>query len=152
MSRRRPDDAPSDVLVLGYHAISDRWDADTTVTVAQFERQIATLLERGYVGVTFATALSTPHTVKYSGLLWAAKWCLDASYRLKYAAWAAHTMRHGIDRRQQPTWNAPRKHGGHAPPQPEHALFPNQAHRRLHVRHAATLLTLHMRLDGIYRK
>lgn len=64
MSRRRPDDAPSDVLVLGYHAISDRWDADTTVTVAQFERQIATLLERGYVGVTFATALSTPPSGK----------------------------------------------------------------------------------------
>ncbi len=53
-------DAPSDVLVLAYHAVSEEWDAVTTVTPAQIERQVSYLLARGYEGVTFERALSSP--------------------------------------------------------------------------------------------
>jgi peptidoglycan/xylan/chitin deacetylase (PgdA/CDA1 family) len=54
------DDAPTDVLVLAYHAISEGWDAVTTVTPAQFSDQVRHLLGRGYRSVTFERALSAP--------------------------------------------------------------------------------------------
>jgi peptidoglycan/xylan/chitin deacetylase (PgdA/CDA1 family) len=54
------DDGPSDVLVLAYHAVSDHWDAVTTVTPGQLRQQMLYLLERGYRAVTFDCALSTP--------------------------------------------------------------------------------------------
>ena len=54
------DDGPSDVLVLAYHAVSDRWDAETTVTPGQLRQQMRYLLGRGYKAVTFDRALSTP--------------------------------------------------------------------------------------------
>jgi peptidoglycan/xylan/chitin deacetylase (PgdA/CDA1 family) len=54
------DDAPSDVLVLAYHAISDNWDAVTTVTPAQLSEQVRHVLGRGYRSVTFERALSAP--------------------------------------------------------------------------------------------
>jgi peptidoglycan/xylan/chitin deacetylase (PgdA/CDA1 family) len=54
------DDAPTDVLILAYHAISDAWDAVTTVTPGQFGEQVRHLLERGYRSVTFERALSAP--------------------------------------------------------------------------------------------
>jgi len=38
----------SDILVLCYHAISDRWPADLAVTPAQLERQLGYLVGRGY--------------------------------------------------------------------------------------------------------
>jgi peptidoglycan/xylan/chitin deacetylase (PgdA/CDA1 family) len=53
-------DAPSDVLVLAYHAVSDGWDAVTTVTPAQLEQHVRYLLARGYRSVTFERALSAP--------------------------------------------------------------------------------------------
>jgi peptidoglycan/xylan/chitin deacetylase (PgdA/CDA1 family) len=53
-------DGPSDVLVLVYHAISEHWDADTTVTPEQLSEQIRYLLARGYTSVTFERALTTP--------------------------------------------------------------------------------------------
>lgn len=51
---------PSDVLVLAYHAVSDQWDAVTTVSTAQLERQIRYLLGCGYQSVTFDRALTAP--------------------------------------------------------------------------------------------
>jgi peptidoglycan/xylan/chitin deacetylase (PgdA/CDA1 family) len=54
------DDAPTDVLILAYHAISDDWDAVTTVTPAEFSAQVQHLLGRGYQSVTFERALSAP--------------------------------------------------------------------------------------------
>lgn len=43
----------SDVLVLCYHAVSDDWPADLSVTPSQLERQLGTLVARGYQGATF---------------------------------------------------------------------------------------------------
>jgi peptidoglycan/xylan/chitin deacetylase (PgdA/CDA1 family) len=50
----------TDVLVLAYHAVSDEWDAVTTVTTEQLRSQLAHLLGRGYTGMTFAQALCAP--------------------------------------------------------------------------------------------
>jgi peptidoglycan/xylan/chitin deacetylase (PgdA/CDA1 family) len=48
----------SDILVLCYHAISDRWPADLAVTPSQFEQQLGYLVGRGYRGATFTAALT----------------------------------------------------------------------------------------------
>jgi peptidoglycan/xylan/chitin deacetylase (PgdA/CDA1 family) len=48
----------TDTVVLCYHAISETWPADLSVTPAAFERQIDALLQRGYRGVTFAEAVA----------------------------------------------------------------------------------------------
>jgi peptidoglycan/xylan/chitin deacetylase (PgdA/CDA1 family) len=48
----------SDVLVLCYHAVSDRWEADLSVTRGSLERQLELLLGQGYRGVTFREAVS----------------------------------------------------------------------------------------------
>lgn len=48
----------SDILVLCYHAISDRWPADLAVTPAEFEEQLRYLVRRGYRGATFTAALA----------------------------------------------------------------------------------------------
>jgi peptidoglycan/xylan/chitin deacetylase (PgdA/CDA1 family) len=50
----------SDVLVLCYHAVSDRWPADLAVTPAQLEYQLRYLLDRGYRGATFTAAATGP--------------------------------------------------------------------------------------------
>jgi peptidoglycan/xylan/chitin deacetylase (PgdA/CDA1 family) len=50
----------SDVLVLCYHAVSPRFPAPLSVTPDAFERQLRLLLDRGYRGVTFAEAVSSP--------------------------------------------------------------------------------------------
>jgi peptidoglycan/xylan/chitin deacetylase (PgdA/CDA1 family) len=47
----------SDVLVLCYHAISDRWPADLSIPRAALERQLAFLAEAGYAGATFHDAV-----------------------------------------------------------------------------------------------
>lgn len=52
--------APDDVLVLAYHAVSDAWDAETTVTVAQLRAQLEHLVARGYRGATFEQAVMSP--------------------------------------------------------------------------------------------
>jgi peptidoglycan/xylan/chitin deacetylase (PgdA/CDA1 family) len=48
----------TDVIVLCYHAVSERWDADLSVTPSQFEAQIRSLLGRGYRGATFSEAVT----------------------------------------------------------------------------------------------
>jgi peptidoglycan/xylan/chitin deacetylase (PgdA/CDA1 family) len=45
-----------DVLVLCYHAVSERWEADLSVTPARLERQLGLLVSRGYTGATFTEA------------------------------------------------------------------------------------------------
>ncbi|MCB0875114.1 MAG: polysaccharide deacetylase family protein [Solirubrobacterales bacterium] len=50
----------TDVLVLCYHGVSDVWPAGSAVPAAQIERQISTLLDRGYVGATFRDAVAAP--------------------------------------------------------------------------------------------
>jgi peptidoglycan/xylan/chitin deacetylase (PgdA/CDA1 family) len=49
-----------DVLVLCYHAVSDDWPAGFAVSADQLGRQVGSLLERGYVGATFADAVAAP--------------------------------------------------------------------------------------------
>lgn len=47
----------SDTLILCYHAVSDGWPSELSVTPAALERQLAILLGRGYRGVTFTEAV-----------------------------------------------------------------------------------------------
>jgi peptidoglycan/xylan/chitin deacetylase (PgdA/CDA1 family) len=47
----------SDVLVLCYHALSDRWPAALSTTPELFEEQLDLLLRRGYRPVTFTAAV-----------------------------------------------------------------------------------------------
>ncbi len=51
---------PGDVLILCYHALSPAWTADLSTTPARFERQISLLVKRGYRGMTFTEAVSSP--------------------------------------------------------------------------------------------
>lgn len=53
-----------DVLVLCYHAVSDRWAAPLAVQPARFERQLALLVARGYRGATFHEAITLPPAPK----------------------------------------------------------------------------------------
>jgi peptidoglycan/xylan/chitin deacetylase (PgdA/CDA1 family) len=46
-----------DVLVLCYHAVSPRWDADLSVTPGELERQVGHLLGRGWRATTFTDAV-----------------------------------------------------------------------------------------------
>jgi peptidoglycan/xylan/chitin deacetylase (PgdA/CDA1 family) len=48
----------NDLLVLCYHAISDRWPADLAVTRNQLHDQLELLVRRGYRGDTFARAVT----------------------------------------------------------------------------------------------
>lgn len=50
----------SEAIVLCYHAVSPTWEADLSTTPERFERQIATLIARGYRPVTFTEAASSP--------------------------------------------------------------------------------------------
>ena len=47
-----------EVLVLGYHAVSDTWDSSLAVTEAQLREQVGELVARGYRGVTFSEAVT----------------------------------------------------------------------------------------------
>ena len=47
-----------DTLVLCYHALSEDWAADLSVTPSAFERQLSSLVERGYRGVAFSDAVA----------------------------------------------------------------------------------------------
>jgi peptidoglycan/xylan/chitin deacetylase (PgdA/CDA1 family) len=49
-----------DVLVLCYHALSDRWPADLSTAPDRFEAQLELLLGRGYRPVTFEQAVAEP--------------------------------------------------------------------------------------------
>jgi len=48
----------SDLVVLCYHAVSDDWSADLSVTPAALEAQLGLLVSRGYRGATFSNAIS----------------------------------------------------------------------------------------------
>lgn len=50
----------SDVLVLCYHAASPAWPAGFSVPADRIERQLRSLLDRGYVGATFRDAVAAP--------------------------------------------------------------------------------------------
>ncbi len=50
-----------EILVLGYHAVSERWDSRLAVTPEQLAEQVSELLDRGYAGVTFADAVAGAH-------------------------------------------------------------------------------------------
>lgn len=47
----------TDVLVLCYHAVSLRWDAELSVTPDELERQLSLLISRGWQGATFTDAV-----------------------------------------------------------------------------------------------
>ena len=49
----------TDTLVLGYHAVSETWEADLSVTPRKLESQARALLRRGYLGATLGEATST---------------------------------------------------------------------------------------------
>lgn len=50
----------SDVLVLCYHAVSDRWPAGMAVAPDRLEEQLGSLVRRGYVGARFTEAVWSP--------------------------------------------------------------------------------------------
>src|SRR5262249_33779117 len=50
----------SDVLILGYHAVSEDWASDLSVTPAALERQLRHLVKRGYRGARFQEAVTDP--------------------------------------------------------------------------------------------
>lgn len=50
----------SDVLVLCYHAVSPKWDADLSVTPATLERHVEYLLARGWRAALFHDAVMDP--------------------------------------------------------------------------------------------
>jgi len=50
----------SDVLVLCYHAVSERWPADLSITPRALEEQLELLVRRGYRGATFTDAVTSP--------------------------------------------------------------------------------------------
>ena len=52
--------AAPEVLVLCYHAVSDRWDAPLSVTPGELRRQLTTLLDRGWQPATFTEAVVRP--------------------------------------------------------------------------------------------
>jgi peptidoglycan/xylan/chitin deacetylase (PgdA/CDA1 family) len=61
---RRPGFAMNEMLVLGYHAVSDRWPSEFSVTPARLRAQLELLLRRGYRATTFGEALGTPSASK----------------------------------------------------------------------------------------
>jgi peptidoglycan/xylan/chitin deacetylase (PgdA/CDA1 family) len=54
----------TDVLVLCYHAVSERWPADLAVRPEQLREQLELLVRRGYRGTTFHDAVTSPHGSK----------------------------------------------------------------------------------------
>jgi peptidoglycan/xylan/chitin deacetylase (PgdA/CDA1 family) len=56
----RPAAGVSDVLVLAYHAVSERWRADLSVTPARLASQLEGLVARGYRAATFHAAVHAP--------------------------------------------------------------------------------------------
>lgn len=49
-----------DVLILGYHGLSESWPSPSAIPVKRLEGQLRYLLERGYRGTTFSEAVLTP--------------------------------------------------------------------------------------------
>jgi len=50
----------AELLILCYHAVSEKFPASLSVSPATLHRQLRTLLDRGYRGATFADALARP--------------------------------------------------------------------------------------------
>jgi peptidoglycan/xylan/chitin deacetylase (PgdA/CDA1 family) len=50
--------AAHDLLVLCYHAVSESWPADLSITPGALESQLGLLVRRGYRGATFSEAVS----------------------------------------------------------------------------------------------
>jgi peptidoglycan/xylan/chitin deacetylase (PgdA/CDA1 family) len=50
----------SELTILGYHSFSPTWPAETNVTPANLERQLAWLARRGYRAATLSEALADP--------------------------------------------------------------------------------------------
>jgi peptidoglycan/xylan/chitin deacetylase (PgdA/CDA1 family) len=50
----------SDLIVLCYHAVSDRWPAPLSITAQQFRSQLGLLVSRGFAGATFTEAIIHP--------------------------------------------------------------------------------------------
>lgn len=50
----------TDVLILGYHAVSEDWSSDISVTPAALEKQLTYLLRHGYRGARFSEAVINP--------------------------------------------------------------------------------------------
>lgn len=51
-------DGVEDTLVLCYHAVSESWPADLSITPRDLERQLSQLVGAGYRGVTFCEAVT----------------------------------------------------------------------------------------------
>jgi peptidoglycan/xylan/chitin deacetylase (PgdA/CDA1 family) len=49
----------NETLVLCYHAVSESWPADLSITTSQLREQLELLVERGYRGVTFSDAVAS---------------------------------------------------------------------------------------------
>jgi len=54
----------TDILVLGYHAVSESWRSALSVTPANLERQLTSLVRQGYRGARFHEAATAPATGK----------------------------------------------------------------------------------------
>jgi peptidoglycan/xylan/chitin deacetylase (PgdA/CDA1 family) len=54
----------NDVLILCYHAVSERWPASLSVTPQNLQSQLEFLLRNGYRGVTFTQAVTNPPSGK----------------------------------------------------------------------------------------
>ena len=53
-----------DVLLLCYHAVSERWPAPLSITPALLRSHLASLTGRGYIGVTMSEAIAGPSAPK----------------------------------------------------------------------------------------
>ena len=60
----RAKSANSDVLILGYHGVSESWTSPLSVTPHALESQMKYLLSKGYRGVTFTQAALEDHSGK----------------------------------------------------------------------------------------
>src|SRR2546425_309694 len=61
---RHEGSSVTDVIVLCYHAISERWHGELAVPPGRLEAQIGSLLERGYRAATFHEAVTAPPAPK----------------------------------------------------------------------------------------
>jgi peptidoglycan/xylan/chitin deacetylase (PgdA/CDA1 family) len=72
----------NDVLVLCYHAVSERWPAELAVTSKALHRQLELLVRRGYQGVTFHEAMTSPPRGKVLAVTFDEAYCsvLEVAY------------------------------------------------------------------------
>ena len=63
-SREPTGERLTDVLVLGYHAVSERWPAALSIAPSHLEEHVRMLADRGFRGVTFHEAVLRPPSAK----------------------------------------------------------------------------------------